>query len=429
MASTNGRQSRALALLTRLGRMTALAAWAAVAPEQRLNKMQVDLRELTARGLVCRFRGGRWGGSEPYRYGATKKGAARLDVEATDWRVARTGAPPPLPGRRQPKISDAAPRQDDRHQDAVVSTVLSLDKNLTILGEDGGPVEVITSLRGATRIGVPNGGGRHRIQTGPYEPVFDFYGWAVRGVQGGASPLVPDALIELVTFDEESYAMRDIFIEVDRTGQATKNIDKLCAYDSFFTKWRWLLDRYRWGWEDTWFNLELRSVLTPLLLFVGPNKSMQGMVAMADQVLTGLVFPSGYPDKGCYPGRESVVFCTADAFGDVVADARDRERARRLGQPAPAPRPASMWGDMLPALPPDRRPEGKSRCRAVSLASLATSARGRLGAADLEEVSLPRRAEAASKSAPQAGDNGAGALAAADGSAPGAAMRLFDPGP
>jgi hypothetical protein len=60
-------------------------------------------------------------------------------------------------------------------------------------------------------------------------------------------------------------------------------------------------------------------------------------------------------------GRASVtfVFCESNAFGDLAADLKDRERWLRLPieerPPPPRPRPASrqMW--LLPELPPGQR--------------------------------------------------------------------------
>jgi hypothetical protein len=64
-------------------------------------------------------------------------------------------------------------------------------------------------------------------------------------------------------------------------------------------------------------------------------------------------------DLVAFQGRDRIVFCESDAFGDIVADLRDRERLLRLPaarRPAPRkPREGSQHMWLLPEFPPAMR--------------------------------------------------------------------------
>ncbi len=80
------------------------------------------------------------------------------------------------------------------------------------------------------------------------------------------------------------------------------------------------------------------------------------MMRGADKIVTGYIRRDG---EASYEGRNRILFCESDAFGNLTADVRDREQWLRLPagrRPAPLKsREGSrrMW--LLPDLPPELR--------------------------------------------------------------------------
>jgi hypothetical protein len=93
-----------------------------------------------------------------------------------------------------------------------------------------------------------------------------------------------------------------------------------------------------------------------VVLFVCPPGKARTMMMGADEILTGYQCRG---DEVSFEGRNRILFCESDAFGNLTADLRDREQWLRLPagrRPAPPkPREGSrqMW--LLPAFPPELR--------------------------------------------------------------------------
>jgi hypothetical protein len=145
----------------------------------------------------------------------------------------------------------------------------------------------------------------------------------------------------------------DVLVEYDRTGRFSQNREKLEGLDKFLNVGRHVV-------KDTPVICLADSLYCRggydaevVVLFVCPPGRAHSIMKGADQLLTGHLVRER---QTSYEGRRRIVFCEADAFGNISADIYERERWLRIPahlRPAPpAPRRASreMW--QLPELPP-----------------------------------------------------------------------------
>lgn len=181
---------------------------------------------------------------------------------------------------------------------------------------------------------------------------------------GWRSMIEPPPWQPPVLFDAESWPPPaiDVLVEYDRTGRPSENVEKLEGLDMFLNVGLHLVARTPviclQGSEREGYGAEV------VVLFVCPPGKARTMMAGADRVLTGHVQRDM---EVSYEGRQRIVFCEADGFGDLVADLRERERwlripaDRRPAPPKPIPGSRQMW--RLAELPP---PSSRQRNRGMA---------------------------------------------------------------
>jgi hypothetical protein len=181
------------------------------------------------------------------------------------------------------------------------------------------------------------------------------------GEERWVNPIEPSPWEQQRAFDRASPLLVDVLIEFDRTGRVSDNVEKLRGLDMFLNIGRHLVRKtpILCLQHSTFHERYLAQVV---VLFVCPPRRATALMKGADRILTGHLSRAHNGSdhrEVSYEARQRIIFCESNAFGDLVADLKDRERWLRLPteeRPPPLrPRPASrqMW--LLPELPPGQR--------------------------------------------------------------------------
>jgi hypothetical protein len=367
-------------------------------PGQQACKARTRLNRLRGMGLVERHRGGRSTGSEPYLWSLTRRGFERL---RSAWRPIIGDKGDPIPwllgakakfnpwGWAERPWGSALPGRV-RHDLAALDFLISYRRavDAALAGQAPGS-HVVSEWRAEhvflAPLAEPDGNGERFPMTvsGAVDRAFDRYHepTTARGFEDRASlqMVKPDAALSLVVVDHggrlwttiaqlppwerervfpEDYPHHlvvDVLIEFDRTGRVSDNLEKLRGLDMFLNVGRRLVhENPVVCLGDSYLHEGYTADV--VVLFVCPPGRAITMMRGADEILTGHLWRDG---EVSYEGRNRILFCESDAFGNLTADLADRERWLRL--PAgrrPAPPKARegsrrMW--LLPELPPGRR--------------------------------------------------------------------------
>ena len=155
--------------------------------------------------------------------------------------------------------------------------------------------------------------------------------------------------------DYRRHLVVDVLIEFDRTGRVSNNIEKLRGLDMFLNVGRHLVQKNPVHCLQH-SEIHERYTAEVVVLFVCPPGKARTMMMGADEILTGYQCRS---DEVSFEGRNRILFCESDAFGNLTADLRDREQwlrlpaGRRSAPPKPREGSRQMW--LLPAFPPEPR--------------------------------------------------------------------------
>lgn len=143
----------------------------------------------------------------------------------------------------------------------------------------------------------------------------------VDGIDEPLLPLQPDAAIELHLPDRD--AALHVLVEFDRTGRASKNVDKLTRADALITAWWRAVPGYR------------ALGAPPVVVFVCPDdRAMHSLMRAADQVVIGHLATPGYAETWPHPGRLRMRFCNENELLNACP------RAFRVPDRPPADRPS-----------------------------------------------------------------------------------------
>ena len=152
---------------------------------------------------------------------------------------------------------------------------------------------------------------RHRAPT--TDQLAPSRGW-VRDLRSGEDvrPVFPDAAAVLQPDDGRLPA--EVLVEYDRTGRATKNIEKLRRYDTLLCCGWKAVDRLR--------RQAPRAAVQPslVIVFVCQPGTLESFIRVADAEVAGALGFYVRPGHQVHPGREAILFCEAkDLHGSVDA--------------------------------------------------------------------------------------------------------------
>ncbi len=372
-------------------------------PGQQACKARERLNRLREMGLVERHRGGRRAGSEPYLWSVTSKGFDRLrsgpspvissdeygpepwllgpEAKFNRWAWAERPWGSAMPGRV---------RHDLEAVDFLISYRRAVDATLAAQARGA---HIVTEWRAEhvflPPLGEPDDYGERSSVTVSdaadlvFERGFErrrerTWVWGYEA-QARLQVVKPDAALSIVLVDEDEqrwmtmvqpppweehrvypedyrrHLVVDVLVEFDRTGRVSNNIEKLRGLDMFLNVGRHLVQKNPVHCLQH-SEIHERYTAEVAVLFVCPPGKARTMMMGADEILTGYQCRG---DEVSFEGRNRILFCESDAFGNLTADLRDREQWLRLPagrRPAPPkPREGSrqMW--LLPALPPEPR--------------------------------------------------------------------------
>ena len=151
-------------------------------------------------------------------------------------------------------------------------------------------------------------------------------------------PVEPDVTIEIALHKASPPQRFDLLVELDRSGRASRNVEKFRRYDALLTAWGRTHERYKLQGEP------------PIVVFVvNDEPKAREFVDAADDVVTGaVVVPGTGAEHWEYPGRERMFFvCERDAHIGTLRGYRmprhpraaraaiggDRRRSRTEPQP------------------------------------------------------------------------------------------------
>lgn len=116
-------------------------------------------------------------------------------------------------------------------------------------------------------------------------------------------PVEPDLTIEIALQRASPPQRFDLLVEVDRSGRASRNVEKFRRYDALLTAWGRTHERYKLQGEP------------PIVVFVVEDEpKAREFVEAADEAVTGaVVIPGTGAEQWEYPGRDRMFFvCERD---------------------------------------------------------------------------------------------------------------------
>ena len=369
-------------------------------PGQQACKARTRLNKLRGMGLVEHHRGGQRTGSEPYLWALTKQGFDTLQSQSRPF-IARDEDGPvpwvlgskakfhPWAWAERPWGSETPGRV--RHDLEAIDFLISYRRTVdAVLARYARDAHIVTEWRAEHAFLPPLDKTDRYDERDPITVsraarlVFDRdqERTTIEGFQFDARLQVvkPDAALSIVLVqchteqrwgtmiqpppwqhprlypdDYTCHLVVDVLIEFDRTRRISDNIEKLRGLDMFLNLGRHLVQHNP---VHCLQRSPIHERYTPdvMVLFACPPGKAQAMMRGADKIVTGRIRRDG---EDSYEGRNRILFCESDAFGNLTADLRDREQWLRLpvgSRPAPhKPREGSrqMW--LLPELPPELR--------------------------------------------------------------------------